>query len=173
MNHEKRNMMKKYFISALLLCVSLSLISCDGNGNKNKDVSSVEQTTSHSEEKESSTETDNLQETTSKKSEAEQNNENAENTDSSDKKSEILENENQSEENQLLILDESKYTVTTVTTKGVEKTIAETSETITKPMDSTAETTTPNAGEINVAAATDEKSSDVIELPFIPIEDIK
>ncbi len=169
LNHEKRNKMKKIFISALLLCLSLTFISCNGNGNK--EVSSVEQNTSHSEENDSIAETDKIKEENGKESEAEQNKGNIASGDSSDS-SEINGNENQSEENQLPILGEPKDTAKTVTAKSDEKTKNESSESITKPVDSAAATTAQNADEKNVTATTSAKTSKVIELPFIPIEDI-
>jgi len=174
--------MKKFFISALLLYLSLTLISCDGNDN-NKGVSSVEHKTSHSEENDSISDNDTIEEEISKKSEAGQDkgnitsgdseNDYVNKSDSSDKNTEILGNENQSEDNELPILDEFNDVAKPVTTKSADKTKNETSENITKPIDSTAVTTTPNADDKNVTGTTDAKSSDVIELPFIPIEDLQ
>lgn len=175
--------MKKFFISALLLCLSLSLISCDGNDNKNKEVSSVEQKTSQSEENDSILDTDTIEEENSKKSEAGQDkgnitsgdseNDSVNICDSSDIKTEILGNGNQSEDNELPILGEPEDIAEPATTKSADKTKNETSENTTKPIESTAETTTQNTGDKNETTTNDEKSSDVIEFPFIPIEDIK
>lgn len=174
--------MKKFLISALLLYLSLTLISCDGNDN-NKGVSSAEQKTSHSEENDSISDTDTIEEEKSKKSEAGQDKGNitsgdgeddyVNKSDSSDKKPEILENENQSEDNELSIPGEIKDVAEPVTTKSADKTKNETSENTTKPIDSTAVTTNQNADDKNVTGTTDAKSSDVIELPFIPIEDLQ